>query len=68
MIPEILSSVSVANHLWQSTVFACAAGLLTLALRKNPARVRHRIWVVASLKFLVPFSLLIALGTSCSVA
>jgi predicted outer membrane protein len=27
-----------ANHLWQSTVFAGAAGMLTLALRKNPAK------------------------------
>jgi uncharacterized protein (TIGR03435 family) len=61
MIPESLSPV--ANHLWQSTLFAGAAGLLTLALRNNPARVRHAIWVVASLKFLVPFSLLIALGS-----
>jgi bla regulator protein blaR1 len=61
MIPESLSPI--ANHLWQSTLFACAAWLLTLALRKNPARVRHWIWVTATLKFLVPFSLLIALGS-----
>ena len=25
----------VANHLWQSTLFALLAGLLTLALKKN---------------------------------
>src|SRR5580658_985903 len=61
MIPESLSPI--ANHLWQSTLFACAAWLLTLALRKNPARVRHWVWVAASLKFLVPFSFLIALGS-----
>jgi bla regulator protein BlaR1 len=60
MIPESL--LPVANHLWQSTVFAVAAGLMTLLLRKNAARVRHGVWVTASLKFLVPFSLLIALG------
>ncbi|HLK69488.1 MAG TPA: TIGR03435 family protein [Bryobacteraceae bacterium] len=60
MIPDSLSPI--ANHLWQSTLFAGAAGLLTLILRKNPARVRHWIWVAASLKFLVPFSLLVALG------
>jgi bla regulator protein BlaR1 len=51
-----------ANHLWQSTVFAGVAGLLTLALRKNPARVRHWVWLAASYKFLIPLSLLIALG------
>jgi len=61
MIPESLSPI--ANHLWQSTVFAGAAGLLTLALRKNSARVRHWIWVSASLKFLAPFSILITLGS-----
>jgi len=61
MIPESLSPL--ANHLWQSTLFAGVAGLLTLALRKNPARVRHWVWVVASLKFLVPFSVLITLGS-----
>src|ERR1700733_8342826 len=61
MIPESLSPI--ANHLWQSTLFACAAWPLTLALRKNPARVRHWLWVGAALKFLVPFSFLIALGS-----
>jgi len=60
MIPESLSPI--ANHLWQATLFAGAAGLLTLVLRKNPARVRHWVWVAASLKFLVPFALLIAVG------
>jgi bla regulator protein blaR1 len=64
MIPDSLSPI--ANHLWQSTLFAGAAGLLTLILRKNPARVRHWIWVAASFKFLVPFSLLVALGSSVS--
>jgi len=61
MTPESLSPI--ANHLWQSTLFACAAWPLTLALRKYPARVRHWLWVAAALKFLVPFSILIALGS-----
>lgn len=60
MIPDSLSLI--ANHVWQSTLFACAAWLLTIALRKNPARVRHWVWVAASLKFLTPFFLLITLG------
>ena len=50
------------NHLWQSTVFAAAAGLLTVLFRKNRAQVRYWLWLSASLKFLVPFSLLIGLG------
>ena len=52
----------VADHLWQSTLFAGAVGLLTLALRKNSARVRHWLWLTASCKFLIPLSVLIALG------
>ena len=60
MIPNSFSSI--ANHLWQSTVFAIAAGLLTLVLRKYSARVRHWVWVAASLKFLVPFAVFVALG------
>ena len=60
MIPDSLSPI--ANHLWQSTLFAGIAGLLTLALRKNSARVRHWIWVAASVKFLIPFSVLITIG------
>lgn len=62
MIPESLSPI--ANHLWQSTLFAGAAGLLALVLRENRPRVRHWVWVAASLKFLVPFRLLIAIGNS----
>lgn len=53
----------MTNHLWQSTVFAAAAWALALALRKNRAAVRHAIWLAASLKFLIPFSLLIAAGS-----
>ena len=53
----------LANHLWQSTLFAFVAGLLTLMLRRNRAAVRHALWLAASVKFLVPFSLLIGLGS-----
>ena len=54
----------IANHLWQSTLFAAAAWLLTIILRKNRARVRYWIWAAVSVKFLVPFSLLMSLGGS----
>jgi uncharacterized protein (TIGR03435 family) len=60
----ILESLSlIANHLWQSTLFAGVAGLLTMALRRNSARVRHWIWVGASVKFLLPFFVLVMLGS-----
>src|SRR5579863_7658232 len=54
---------TLLNHLWQSTVFAAAAGLLTLALRKNRAPVRYGLWFAASVKFLIPFSLLVTIGS-----
>lgn len=53
----------VANHLWQSTLCAAAAWLLTLTLQKNRAAVRYSIWLAASAKFLIPFSLLVAAGS-----
>jgi bla regulator protein BlaR1 len=56
----------LGNHLWQSTLFALAAGLLTLLLRKHRAHVRYSLWLAASLKFLVPFSLLVDLGSHLS--
>jgi len=52
----------MTNHLWQSTSFALAAALLTLALRKNRAAVRYGLWFSASVKFLIPFALLTMLG------
>jgi len=54
---------AIANHLWQSTVFAIAIGLLAVAFRRYQARVRYALWFAASLKFVVPVSLLIGLGT-----
>lgn len=49
-------------HLLQSTIFAAAVALLILLLRKNAAYVRHRLWFIASIKFLIPFSLLVSIG------
>src|SRR5450631_3588693 len=69
MIPKYLSAMwtavapALGDHLWQSTVFAVAAGLLTLILRKNQARTRYWLWLAASVKFLIPFSLLAGIGS-----
>jgi bla regulator protein blaR1 len=60
MNPEYVSSL--ANHLWQSTLLVGVAGLLTLTLRNNHARVRHGVWLAASCKFLIPLSVLVAMG------
>lgn len=60
MIPN--DFLPIANHLWQSTLFAGIAGLLTLLLRNNRAHARYCLWLAASAKFLVPFSLLMLIG------
>jgi len=53
---------AIVAHLWQSTLFAGAAWLVTLTLRTNRAQVRYYVWFTASAKFLIPFSLLVGLG------
>ena len=68
MIPKYLSvtwdaiAPAAGNPLWQSTLVALTAGLLTLLLRKHHARARYWLWLAASVKFLLPFSWLVALG------
>ena len=61
MIDTLLHSAS--SHLVQSTLFAGAVALLTLAFRANRAQVRFWLWLSASLKFLVPFALLSIAGS-----
>ena len=56
------AAVALANHLWQSTIFTLAVWLLSLALRRNEARARYRLWMAASLKFLLPLTLLVTIG------
>jgi uncharacterized protein (TIGR03435 family) len=55
-------SFDVVAHLWQSTLVIGVVWLLTLALRGNRAHVHHRLWLAASVKFLVPFSWFVSLG------
>jgi bla regulator protein BlaR1 len=51
------------NHLWQSTLFAGAVAVAMLAMRRNSARTRYWFWLSASVKFLIPFSLLVWTGS-----
>ena len=55
---------NLKNHLWQSSVFAAGAVLITLGMRKNFARTRYWVWLAASIKFLVPFSMLMTVGAA----
>jgi uncharacterized protein (TIGR03435 family) len=55
-------TATLVNHLWQSTVVVGAAWALAFALRSNHARTRYWVWMIVSVKFLVPFSLFVAAG------
>jgi bla regulator protein BlaR1 len=71
MVRELDSGIFavVADHLWQSTLFALAAALVVSALlRRNRANERYWVWLAASLKFLMPFSLLVSAGRSLGYA
>ncbi len=63
--PETWATIGrlAADHLWQSTLLAGAIGLLILTLRSHRASVRHRLWLTASVKFLVPFALFVSIGS-----
>src|SRR3569833_1959085 len=66
MTSDLLSSgpvTSLLNHLRQSTAVALLAWLHTLALRNNSARIRYAVWLLASIKFLLPFEILTYLGS-----
>jgi beta-lactamase regulating signal transducer with metallopeptidase domain len=52
------------DHIWQSSLFAGGAGLLTLALRRNSANARFWLWFAASVKFLTPFAALTAFSST----
>ena len=52
----------VGDHLWQSTIFGAGAAVLAWVLRHNRAQVRYWLWLAASVKFLVPFAALVAIG------
>jgi uncharacterized protein (TIGR03435 family) len=60
-------AVGLMHHLWQSTMVCGSLWLLSLMLRRNAARMRFRLWMLASIKFLLPFSLLITAGEAISV-
>jgi beta-lactamase regulating signal transducer with metallopeptidase domain len=49
----------VADHLWQTTLFALMAWGAARLLRRMTARVRYFIWLIALVKFLLPSALLI---------
>jgi bla regulator protein blaR1 len=61
--PTLSPGAPLANHLWQSTLFAVVVTLVTLVLKNNRAQVRYALWLAASLKFLIPFALFVTIGS-----
>ncbi len=61
MIPADL--YPLLAHVWQSTLCVFVAWVLTFALKRNRASVRYWVWLAASVKFLVPCSLLVSAGS-----
>jgi bla regulator protein BlaR1 len=58
-----IAARELCNHLWQSTLFSGVVSLVALALRRYQARSRYWLWMTASVKFLIPFSLLAIVGS-----
>lgn len=53
---------AIADHLWHCTLFALIAASITVWLRQHAAKARYWVWFAASVKFLLPFSVLIGMG------
>src|SRR4029077_6328667 len=49
------------DHLWQSTIFAVIVFVVSLLLRRAPARVRYALYFLIPVKFLIPSSLVVLL-------
>ena len=64
-LSDVLTNIisTAGDHVWQSTVFVAGCGVLSVFLRRSHARVRHGLWLAASVKFLIPFSLLVSVGS-----
>jgi len=52
----------VINHLWQAALFSTLVFFTSHLLRRGPARVRYALWLVASLKFVLPSALFVFLA------
>lgn len=44
----------LANHLWEGVLLALVVSAAALALRRAPARARHRLWLLLALKLALP--------------
>lgn len=58
----------IGNHLWQATLVALAIAVAVSCFKRAPARIRHALWLVASIKLALPsflfFYFIASLGIS----
>jgi hypothetical protein len=52
---------SAANHLWQTSLVCGLAMVAILFLNRESARARYAVWMIISLKFALPSTLLVAI-------
>lgn len=57
----------LADHVWQSTLFAIVVLLAAFLLRRGPARLRHTLWLIGSAKFVVPAAFLAFLTSKVGI-
>jgi len=53
---------AILDHLWQSTLVVAVVALMAVVYRRSSAGIRYRLWLAASVKFLVPFAALNSFG------
>jgi beta-lactamase regulating signal transducer with metallopeptidase domain len=64
----VISVLTTAlDHLWQSSLFLMVMALIARWMRSDAAKIRSALWAAASVKFLVPLSLLVTLGSSIPI-
>lgn len=63
LIPSAFAA-AIVNHIWQSTLCLGLAALVNWLVGRERPAIRHWVWLLASVKFLIPFSVLVLLGTA----
>src|SRR5262249_14326493 len=58
-----MTTTFIVNHLWKSCCCPLLAELLAFLHRDTSPKVRYWVWMSASVKFLIPFALLVSLGS-----
>jgi TonB family protein len=51
-----------ANHLWQATLISFVAFAAAGLLRNGPGRARYAVWIIASVRFALPSTLLVSIA------